>query len=53
MGVSSIEDIYKIVYRDDIDILIDELDRYVDGISRLIECDIRLLRKDGSQFIQE
>lgn len=50
MGVSSIEDIYKIVYRDDIDILIDELDRYVDGISRLIECDIRLLRKDGSQI---
>ncbi|MBO7154762.1 MAG: PAS domain S-box protein [Campylobacter sp.] len=50
MGVSSIEDIYKIIYRDDIDILIDELDRYIDGSSRLIECDIRLIKKDGSQI---
>ncbi|MCR8679049.1 MULTISPECIES: PAS domain S-box protein [Campylobacter] len=50
MGVSSIEDIYKIVYRDDIDILIDELDRYIEGTSRLVECDIRLIKKDGKQI---
>lgn len=50
MGVSSIKDIYKIVYRDDVDILIDELDRYIKGTSRLVECDIRLIKKDGKQI---
>ncbi len=50
MGVGSIEDIYKIVYRDDIDIFIDELDRYIDGSSRLVECNVRLLKKDGKQI---
>ncbi|ARR00243.1 PAS domain-containing protein [Campylobacter porcelli] len=50
MGVSSIEDIYKIIYIDDIDILIDELDRYIEGTSRLVKCDIRLIKKDGKQI---
>ena len=50
MGVASIEDIYKIVYKDDIDIFIDELDRYIDGSSRVVDCNVRLRKKDGEQI---